>query len=128
MLNIHFPQSTGGVQAGFIMKLCLYGDLSRDLTYWQRAYSFWYLFQNASATLKILDVLKAMVMLVCGLPIVMYVDESQLIPLVRVAAAAYTLTFLRQCLMAYVNGYGAGCREVLCIYFLNTCKSNKIYD
>ncbi|XP_044722014.1 glycosyl transferase family group 2 domain-containing protein [Hirsutella rhossiliensis] len=112
--------STGGVQAGLIMKLCLFGDLSRHLDGWQRAYSFWYLFQNASATLKMLEVLKTMLMLVVGWPMVVFTGKHQLTSLVRVAALGHTFGFVRQCLVAYVNGYAASCREVFCLYFMNT--------
>ncbi|KAH7072570.1 nucleotide-diphospho-sugar transferase [Paraphoma chrysanthemicola] len=112
--------STGGVQAGLIMKIGLYGDLSRGLTGWQRGYTSWYLFQNASATLKTLDVAKTVIMLFAGWPVVIYAREEQLIALARVASAAHVLFFVRQCLMAYVNGYGASCREILCLYFMNT--------
>ncbi|KJZ72403.1 hypothetical protein HIM_08206 [Hirsutella minnesotensis 3608] len=115
--------STGGVQAGLIMKLCLFGDLSRHLNGWQRAYSFWYLFQNASATLKTLEVLKTMLMLIFGWPTTVFADKRQLASLVRVAALGHIANFVRQCLIAYVNGYAASSREIFCLYFMNTCTS-----
>ncbi|KAH6633771.1 glycosyltransferase like family 2-domain-containing protein [Boeremia exigua] len=112
--------STGGVQAGLIMRLCLFGERARHLNSWQRAYGFWYLYQNITATLRVLEVVKTAVMLIAGWPIVVYTHEEQLMSLLKISSAAHAINFVRQCLMATVNGYAASCGEAMSLYFLNT--------
>src|SRR6266536_725102 len=122
MLNIVY-QNTGSMQAGLLMKFCLFGQKARRLDRWQRLFGFFYSFLTGTeATLGVLGIISDILLFGTGETNVIFADMEQLKLLVRVAAIAWLLRYARLSQVALLSGYSATFREMCCIHFLNPCR------
>lgn len=104
------------------MRLCLYGDKAKHMDFYQRAYSAWYLYQNLSATLKTLEIVKCAFLMLGAWPHVVFADMGQLKTMIRIAATGQLFSFIHRLLESGVQGYTQSAAYVCSYFYLNACR------
>ncbi|KAH7395444.1 nucleotide-diphospho-sugar transferase [Cadophora sp. MPI-SDFR-AT-0126] len=110
--------STGTLQAGLLMRLCLFGERARHLDPWQRLFGFIYLFMTFTASLAVVEMFSSMLLFATGSTNIIYTDIEQLKLLVRVAAINSLLGYVRLWQVALLSCYSATCKEMSGIMFM----------
>lgn len=115
-------QNTGAVQAGMIMRFCLFGDKAKHLDFRQRLFGFTCPFSSSLATVGLLQAVQNLAFFAGGWSNAVYADAGELKQLVRVAAFMWIMNFLRRCNTAVICGYAIAFRDNYCTEFLGCCK------
>ncbi|KAH7046795.1 hypothetical protein B0J12DRAFT_741758 [Macrophomina phaseolina] len=110
--------NTGAVQAGMIMRFCLFGDKAKHLDFRQRLFGFTCPFSSSLATVGLLQAVQNLAFFAGGWSNAVYADAGELKQLVRVAAFMWIMNFLRRCNTAVICGYAIAFRDNYCTEFL----------